>query len=135
MAEEWFSMDSVVRGFHVYKDVWDPFFGEELLCEQDVGNIHDPYAVSVVHSDGLVVGHVPRSISSLCYCFLRRNGSISCQITGRKRHSMDLPQGGLEIPCSLRFVGQSRDIRKIKKLVDLVPYLPRALSSLLLSRK
>ncbi len=118
--EERFFVDSVVRGFHVYKDVWNPVVGEIIMCQQDFGNLHDPYAVAAVR-DSVTVGHVPRTISSLCYSFLRRNGTISCQITGRRQRSVDLPQGGLEVPCALTFVGQSKDIKKVKKLVELAP--------------
>ena len=46
---ERFSIDSAVRGFHVYKDIWNPEIGEVFICEQEFGNLHDPYAVSVVH--------------------------------------------------------------------------------------
>ena len=45
MANERFFVDSVVRGFHVYKDVWNPVVGETLICEKEFGNLHDPYAV------------------------------------------------------------------------------------------
>ena len=45
---ERFSIDSAVRGFHVYKDIWNPEIGEVFICEQEFGNLHDPYAVSVV---------------------------------------------------------------------------------------
>ena len=94
MANERFFVDSVVRGFHVYKDVWNPVVGETLICEKEFGNLHDPYAVSVVRGSGIIVGHVPRKISSLSYFFLRKNGTITCQITGRRLFSEDLPQGG-----------------------------------------
>ena len=118
---ERFSIDSAVRGFHVYKDIWNPEIGEVLLCEQEFGNLHDPYAVPVVREDNVVVGHVPRTISALCYFFLRRNGMILCQVTGRRRRSVDLPQGGMEVPCTLTFVGQSQYIKKLQKLIALAP--------------
>ena len=44
-----------------------------------------------------------------------------CQVTGKRRRSVDLPQGGLEVPCSLMFMGKSQDIRKVKKLAALAP--------------
>ena len=28
-------IDSVVREHHVYKTIWNPFVGEELVCEQE----------------------------------------------------------------------------------------------------
>ena len=41
-------------------------------------------------------------------------------MTGRKR-STDLPQGRLEVPCTLTFVGESKDLLKIEKLKNAVP--------------
>ena len=35
MANERFFIDSVVREFHVYKDVWSPVVGETLICEKE----------------------------------------------------------------------------------------------------
>ena len=41
----------MVRGYHEYKLVWDdrgddPFVGEDLLCECEVGNPQDMHAYS-----------------------------------------------------------------------------------------
>ena len=44
----------MVRGFDVYKDVWDAEEGEILICEQEISNRHDPYAVLI-----FVVEHTP----------------------------------------------------------------------------
>ena len=118
---ERFSIDSAVRGFHVYKDIWNSEIGKVLICEQEFGNLHDPYAVSVVREDNITIGHVPQTISVLCYFFLRRNGTILCQVTGRQHHSIDLPQGGMEVPCTLTFVGQTHYIQKLQKLIGLAP--------------
>ena len=49
---------SVVRGFYICKDIWNPEIGELLMCEQEFGNVYDPYTASVVRDD-IVVGHVP----------------------------------------------------------------------------
>ena len=46
---------------------------------------------------------------------------IICQVTGRRRRSVDLPQGGMEVPCTLTFVGQSQYIKKVQKLIALEP--------------
>ena len=75
----------------------------ELHCRREVieaENRRDPFAVAVERS-GVTDGHVPRRISSTCSMFLRRGGRIDCEITGDRRYSEDLPQGGLEIPCKL----------------------------------
>ena len=50
-----------------------------------------------------------------------KKGSITCQITGNRRHSVDLPQGGLEVPCNLTFVGLDRDICNVVQLITAAP--------------
>ena len=115
MAEAKFTVDATVRGYHIYHDVRDAV-GEQLLCERELSNYHDPFAVAIVKSL-VTVGHVPRKISSICSMFLRRGGCIHCRVTGRRRYSADLPQGGLEIPCILIFKGPIQDVEKAKKLV------------------
>ena len=110
------SIDTVIRGHHVYKDVWTPIIGEVLQCEKEEGNSHDLYAVAVKKLDS-IVGHVPRTISTLCHLFLSRGGSITCTVTGIRKYSDDLPQGGLEVPCQLTFRGDEPAIEKVKKLL------------------
>ena len=61
-------METCVRGFHVYKTIWEAAVGEELECGGERGNRVDRYAVAlvVVVKDEAVVGHVPRKISRMC---------------------------------------------------------------------
>ena len=40
--------ESVIRGHHVYKDIWTPFVGEILNVQQEVHNAEDRFAVAVV---------------------------------------------------------------------------------------
>ena len=108
---------SVVRGYHVYKSIWTPVIGEELLCEREEGNPSDRYAVSVLDLS-TVVGHVPRHISTLCNVFIRRGGSISCIITGMHQYSRDLPQGGMEVPCKYRFTGNPKELGKVERCLQ-----------------
>ena len=125
-----YTTDSCVRGYHVYKDVWTASIGELLTCQAEFGNVMDPYDVAVVSGSNITVGHVPRSISAVCYSFLRRHGTIGCEIIGPRRFSHDLPQGGLEIPCKLTFRGEEMYVTKLKTLLDKAPTLePRAPSS------
>ena len=104
-----FIFESMVRGYHVYKHVWDANIGETLPCEVESGNASDPYAVAVKEGS-TIVGHVPRAISAVCNLFLRRGGTIVCHVNGTKRYSADLVQGGLEIPCKLVFTGDGKDV-------------------------
>ena len=41
------TVDSVIRGYHVYKDIWIPIIGGILFCEQESGsgNEKDRFAV------------------------------------------------------------------------------------------
>ena len=91
----------MIRGYHVYnKDIWEAVLDEELPCQRELGNLADPFAVAVIR-DGVVVGHVPNKISSVCSLCLQRNASITCCVSGYRRFSEDLPQGGHEIPCTM----------------------------------
>ena len=81
--------DSCIRGHRVSKDFWMPVINEELVCAQESGNPHDPYAV-VIKKGSLVVGHVPRKISAVCSLFLRA-GTITATVTDSRQYSNDLP--------------------------------------------
>ena len=115
-------IEAMVRGYHVYKEIWCADVGEELSCVREVENFRDPFAVAVVRS-GIIVGHAPRKISSVCSMFLRRGGTIICRVTGGRRYSEHLPRGGLEVPCTLTLTGAHSDIDKARAL------LKRAFSS------
>lgn len=116
--------ESCVRGYHVYKSIWTAEIGETLVTKPEFGNSHDPYALAVVDNNNIIVGHLPRNIAALCHLFLHGNETIIVQITGKRRFSADLPQGGLELPCSLIFDGETKDILKVKKLLCAAPTLP-----------
>ena len=67
----------MVRGYHVYEEIWDASLGEELLCTREPTNPRDSFAVAVVKSDQ-TVGHVPLKISLVCSLFIRHGGTIIC---------------------------------------------------------
>ena len=81
-----FSVPSMVRGYHIYKDLWDASIGEEMSCQRKAENYTDPFAVAVMKDDN-IVGHVPRKISTVCSLFLCRGGLIACRVTGRRCYS------------------------------------------------
>ena len=79
--------------------IWNnPVAGKELPCSHELGNSHDPYAITVnkmIGGEERVVDHIPRRISAICSLFIRRGGDIRCQVTTvDKRYSANLPQGG-----------------------------------------
>ena len=113
----------MIRGYHVYKDIWtDPDYDEELECVREPGNSSDPLAVAVkkeISGDAVVVGHVPRSISPICSIFIRRGGIITSRANGHRCYSEDLPQGGLEIPCVFTFSTKShKEANKTSRLLE-----------------
>jgi hypothetical protein len=81
---------------------------------RESGNREDPFAVAV-KSGNDTVGHVPRKVSCICSLFIRHGGSLTCTVTGNRRRSEDLPQGGLEIPCLLKFNGPEEIVGKVRK--------------------
>ena len=105
--DTYFSFEAMIRGYHVYKDVWDSEIGERLSCQVERDNRHNIHAVAVVKSSN-VVSHLPWKISLICSLFLGRSGSsIECEVIANRRYSQNLPQGGLEIPCIVYFCGNS----------------------------
>ena len=81
-------------------------------------NTYDPFTVAVKKSSTEVVGHMPKLVSAAASLFIRKGGNIMCIVTGRRKFSGDLPQGGLELPCNYIFSGSSEDIAKVKKLLQ-----------------
>ena len=72
------STSSVVRGYHVYKNVWTPSIGEQLqLRRQD-------HERSCRERREGIVGHVPREMSRTYWHFIMHGGSVGCEITGRR---------------------------------------------------
>ena len=63
-AMERFSIDSCVRGYLVYNDIWEASVGEELPCHSEGGNPTDPYAV-VIKRSGVIVRYIPRTLATL----------------------------------------------------------------------
>ena len=88
--------------------------GEVLICRKEPTNSADRYAVAVLKEE-TIIGHLPRKMSKVCSLFLRRCGSIRCKVTGSRRYSSDLPQGGLEIPCSLLFKANVKETTKTEE--------------------
>ena len=64
---------------------------------------------------------IPRKISSICSIFIRCSDTIHCTVNGRRRYSLDLLQGGLEVPCILTFAAKEhKEGDKTKKLLESV---------------
>ena len=77
------AINSVVRGYHVYKDFWEAATGEILRCREERTNIHNPFTVAIIKDDS-VVGHVPRKISTLCSSTTAKTTKFNFQTTIQK---------------------------------------------------
>ena len=54
---EVFEIQSYVRGYHAYMDIWTPVVREVLLVKRETNNSHDVNAVAVYRED-VIVGHI-----------------------------------------------------------------------------
>ena len=57
-----FEVRSFVRGYHAYKDIWNPRISEVLPLEREPNNTEDRFAVAIKRT-GSVVGHVPFNLA------------------------------------------------------------------------
>ena len=68
----------VLRGHHVYTDMWVSFTGEEeLIFQHEVGNLRDPSVLK----GATIVGHVHCRISVICSMFLQLGSNINFTMT------------------------------------------------------
>ena len=56
-------VQSYIRGYHAYQDIWDPCIGEVLLLQREPDNPEDKFAV----------GHLPFNLAPVVSAFLRRD--------------------------------------------------------------
>ena len=97
-----FVFSSAVRGFHVYRDIWNPTENEELECLYERNNMFDPFAIKTCRQlDGILVGHLPREISRPTKFLLDRGATIQATLSATHYRRSPLFQGGLEIPCNI----------------------------------
>ena len=66
----------MIRGHHIYKDIWTPFIGEILHVEQEAHSTTDHFTVK----DETVVGHVLHEVSHLVWHFIKHNGTVTCEV-------------------------------------------------------
>ena len=65
-----FSIDEVVCGYHIYKDIWDAGIGSELPCYPESSNCEDRYAVAVMNDTHVVWPCHGKYHSFICHLFL-----------------------------------------------------------------
>ena len=84
---------------------WNAEVGAELGAVQDTRTtalVKDKYAIAVKNGEQ-TVGHIPTFLSKLKFFFLRYDGKVSIKVNGPRKYSVDLIQGGLELPAEFTF--------------------------------
>ncbi len=119
----------IVRGYHVYKAIWDLYLGDDFTTKHQKNNPHDKYAIAVLLVDAKVaeiVGHLPMEISKECCLFVLHRGTIAGEVTGTRRKTIE-PCGGMEIPCELTFRHtEKKMLEKLKRSIrSKYEYTPR----------
>ena len=101
----------------IYQVLREPHVGETFIALHESGNGHDRHAMVIYRdSEAGVVSHLSREITKTCLYFTRHDGKISGRVTVCRIHSEEA--GGMEISCRLKFAGSSRNIRKLKQVLQ-----------------
>ena len=58
---ETLQIESCVKGYHIYQDLWEAVIGEELQCPRERDDPADIYTVTI-RKGRTVVGHLPRRL-------------------------------------------------------------------------
>ena len=91
---------------------------------QEVGNGHDPFAMSVgatIHGKLTkfdIVGHIPCEVSHFCHYFVSCEGFIEARVRESKYRPSPILNGGLEIPITLiikKVTAPGKFLKKWKK--------------------
>ena len=103
---------SIIRGHHVYMEVWNVAIGEVLDAASDdreEAKEYNEYAVGVYKKD-LLVGHIPIEFSSLCYHFINQDpgNKIKALITGKRHREI-----GLVVPAKLIFLTNNKRFSEV----------------------
>ena len=83
---EKFVHQSAVKGYHAYRDRWDPVLGEILDNQRELDNLVEKPAVAVYKGSG-TVGYILREIFKTVWHFIKHSGEVQIQITERHHHS------------------------------------------------
>ena len=103
-----FEIDSFVKGYYEYKNIWTLEIGEILSTEREPGNLVDKYVICVKKNNE-IVGHLQlgkdgKFVKTVLY-FLRADEYVSCDVL-IKGKPFNLRDGdGMQVPCSLKFTG------------------------------
>lgn len=103
-------IEASVRGYHAYFKDAIFVIGEVLICERELDNAYDKYAVAVNNEQGKVVGHVPTGLSKVVARFIRNYREVEAECIGARY----IREGkGLEFPVDYKLSGNKRYLEKL----------------------
>ena len=106
MAYESVEYLAAVRGFHVYNRFRQPKKNEVLICSNEVGNIHNIFAIKTCKEDEngkeQNVGHLSIETSRFTKFLIDCGASVTATLSETYYCRSVLVQGGLEIPCIVK---------------------------------
>ena len=111
-----YTFTSTIRGFHVYRSVWEPTLNDKLTVKKEADNVHDNNAVCIL-KESVIVGHAPRELAHILSNFINHSGEIHVEVKDCKyRHSS--VAGGLEISATYTITGKVKLVKKAKLLIE-----------------
>ena len=122
-----FEFSSAVRGYHYYRNYWQPQTEQKLVCSHEKDNPYDFFAIKVaIIESGTMVGHLPMENSRVTKYILDRGAQVYAILTSTNYCVSPLVQGGLEIPCRVEVhfpsTVKNRELVKIyETFVDTLP--------------
>ena len=123
-----FSAACCIRGCHIYNwTQWTAEIGSILTSEPEKrpGALVEDRCASAIISNNQTVGHVPKFLSKLTFFFLKHGGTLTVQVTGERRYSFDLAQGGMEITPEFIYKSEKKELSdqmKEKTLEEIQKY-------------
>ena len=117
----------LIRGYHVYRNVWQPKENEALHCDHVSDNNYDLFAIKTCRDAELhpqIVGHLPLEIYRFTKFLLDRGAIITATLSSMHYRRSPLVQGGLEIPCvvnaKLILIGAKKNKEILAKYLEMV---------------
>ena len=112
-------IDTYVKGYHVYKNIWKPTVNEELETEMEPDNVMDKYAVCVKKNTS-IVRHLPLGkngkFAKMMFYFLRADQDAECKgvITGKEVSLGDRDE--MQVPCKFKISGPRKMVEILCKM-------------------
>ena len=115
-----FGMVSYVKGYHVYKTLWNPLIGEFLSCQREPDNPMDKYKYPVcVKRENKIVEDLlfgkSGKFAKIIFYFLRADEFSSCKIVVTGKPVILGDGEGIQVPIKLIFTGIQKCIDILKR--------------------